>query len=317
MTESIQIGRPISRVLTILDLITFSQKGEKRTTNTYTSYSRNLQGFIEKNKLTLETMKPLHAKAFIQEMGKYDPKTSTYLEMNTAASYKRFMRTLFNNLGRTEDAKMLRNNLRDVQPINKFRVDIPTEEIYKLIQVTLEDKKCHYSKELAFAFSTMAFDGLRPSEALGTYFSDIDVLNKKISLVRHINERYFPKATKVSDQASVIPLSDFSLHLFLTFSSEANSKRILPISYFTLRERFKKYIQKAEVKDREGNKITPHKLRHVFGHLWRNSKGDLQILKEILRHSDIRITMLYSAPTNTEITSEFEKTINSNIHTGN
>ena len=318
MTEAIQIGRPISRVLTIPDLITFSQKGEKRTSNTYTSYSRNLQNFLEKNKLTLETMKPLHAKAFIQIMGQYDSKTSTYLEMNTAASYKRFMRTLFNNLGRTEDSKMLRNNLRDVQPINKFKVDIPTEEIYKLIQVILEDKKNSYAKQLAFALSTMSFDGLRPSEALGTYYSDIDVANKKISLVRHLNERYFPKATKVSDPASVIPLSDFSLHLFLTFASVDESKnlnkRILPISYETLRTRFGKYIIKADVVDREGNKVTPHKMRHVFGHLWRNSKGDLQILKEILRHSDIRITMLYSAPTNTEITSEFEKTINDNIH---
>jgi hypothetical protein len=47
----------------------------------------------------------------------------------------------------------------------------------------------------------MSFDGLRPSEALGTYFSDIDVADKKITLVRHQNERYFPKATKVSDPA--------------------------------------------------------------------------------------------------------------------
>lgn len=99
--------------------------------------------------------------------------------MNTAASYKRFMRTLFNNLGRTEDSKMLRNNLRDVSPINKFKVDIPTEEIYKLIQVTLEDKRCSYSKELAFAFSIMAFEGFRPSEALGCTLAMLTLQTKK------------------------------------------------------------------------------------------------------------------------------------------
>jgi integrase/recombinase XerD len=320
MTETLVInnrGRPISRILTIPDLISFSYKGEKRTTNTYTSYCRNLQGFLERNKLTLETMKPLHAKAFIQEMGQYDPQTSTYLEMNTAASYKRFMRTLFNNLGREADAKMLRNNNRDVSPIDKFKINIPTEEIYKLIQVTLEDKKCNYSKELAFAFSLMAFEGFRPSETLGLYFSDVDVANKKVSLVRHLNEKYFPKATKVSDTPIINPLSEFCLHLFLAFASSDTSKvneRILQIGYCTFKTRFYKYIKTAEVKDIEGNKITPHKMRHVFGHLWRNNKGDLQVLKELLRHSDIKITMLYSAPTNTEITSEFDKTINDNIH---
>lgn len=139
--------------------------------------------------------------------------------MNTAASYKRFMRTLFNNLGREADAKMLRNNNRDVSPIDKFKVDIPTEEIYKLIQVTLEDKRCYYAKELAFAFSLMAFEGFRPSEALGLYFSDVDVENKKVSLVRHLNEKYFPKATKVLDAPIINPLSDFSLHLFSAFAS--------------------------------------------------------------------------------------------------
>lgn len=312
MTET--VGRPIKRTLINPDLIAFSQKGEKKTTSTYTSYSRNLESFLEKNHLTLETLKPLHAKAFIQEMGKYNQKTSSYEEMNTAASYKRFMRTLWNNLGRSEDAKILQHNLRDVASINKFKVDIPTSEIYKLIQYALDDMKCLYRLRFAFALSAMAFDGLRPAEALGLYYEDVDIPNKKLILVRHPNERYFPKATKVTDPAVSIPICDFTLELFLSIAPSETDKHIIPISYETLRTRFENYITRAGIVDREGNKITPHKMRHVFGHLWRNNKGDLQILKEIMRHSDIRITMLYSAPTDTEITTEFERTINSNIH---
>jgi hypothetical protein len=48
-------------------------------------------------------------------------------------------------------------------------------------------------------------------------------------------------------------------------------------------------------------------------HLWRSNKGDLQMLKEVMRHSDIRITMIYSTPSTGEINSEFEKTINVNL----
>jgi integrase len=307
MTETVQMpkinGRPISRVLTTLDLITFSQKSEKRTTSTYTSYCRNLEGFLERNHLTLETVKSLHAKAFIQEMGGYDSKLG-YDSINSACAYKRFMRTLFTSLGRKDDSKWLRDNLKDVQPVNKFKVDIPTSEILKLIEVT------EYP-ELQFAWSVMAFDGLRPGEVLGLYYTDVDVEGKVINLQRHEGEPYFPKSRKVSDAVTPIPLNDFSISLFKQLPSI--SKRVVPCSYKTLKAKFYKYIELAEVKDKEGNKITPHKLRHVFGHLWRNNKGDLQVLKEMLRHSDIRVTMLYSAPTKNEITSEFEKTINLNI----
>jgi len=72
-------------------------------------------------------------------------------------------------------------------------------------------------------------------------------------------------------------------------------------------------VKQAGVKDREGNKITPHKMRHVFGHLWRRQKGDLPVLKEIMRHSDIQVTMGYSAPSKGEVNSEFQATINANM----
>jgi integrase len=309
--ETLTIGRPRSRELTTLELITFSQKGERRTADTYSSYARNLEAFLEEHNLTLQTLTPLSAKAFIQEMGKFVAGKG-YEAINTAVAYKRFMRTLLTSIGRKDDSKWLRDNLKDIQPLNKFKVDIPTEQILKLIEVTQNDKANSYSPELALGWSLMAFDGLRPGEILGIYFGDVNKQSKTISLQRHEGERYFPKSTKVGEEPATIPLNDFSLSLF-TYLPDMLSKRVIPISYKTMRKWFYHYAEKAEVVDREGNKVTPHKMRHVFGHLWRNNKGDLQVLKEIMRHSDIRITMIYSAPSTGEVNNEFEKTINNNI----
>jgi integrase len=303
-------GRPISRQLTIPELITFSNKSERRTSSTYRSYCRNLERFLENNWSSLREMNSLDAKAFIQEMGGYDPKTSQYKVMNTAVAYKRFMRALFNSLGRRNDSKWLRDNMKDVQPLNKFRVNIPIKQILKLIEITQSDKDNTHSQEYAFGWSLMAFDGLRPGEILGIYFSDLDLENKYINLERHKGEEYFPKATKVGDPAAPIPLNDFSIHLFGLVNKREPNTRVIPVSYKTLRKWFYRYCKKAEVEDKEGNRITLHKMRHVFGHLWRNNKGDLQVLKEVMRHSDIRITMIYSAPSKGEIGSEFEKTVN-------
>ena len=312
--EAVSVGgRPIKRELTIPELITFSQKSERRTSSTYKSYCRNLEAFLDKNWLTLDEMKSLHAKAFIQEMGGYDPKTSHYEAMNSAVAYKRFMRALFNSLGRRDDSLWLRNNMKEVQPQNKFRVDIPTEQVLRLIEVTQDDKKHPYSQEFALGWSLMAFDGLRPGEALGFYFGDIDLENKQINLQRHEGEKYFPKSTKVGDPATPIPLNDFSIYLFSLANKREPNSRVIPVSYKTLRKWFYRYCEKAGVEDKEGNKVTLHKMRHVFGHLWRNNKGDLQVLKEVMRHSDIRITMIYSAPSTGEISSEFEQTININL----
>ena len=317
--ETVTIGRPIGYELTIPELIAFSQKSEKTTTSTYTSFARNLEKYLNEHHLTLETLTPLSAKVFIQQMGKWSPENNNYEEMNTAALYKKYLLSFFASLGKKEHGKWIKANLKEVKFVSHFKVDIPTEQILRLIDTAYNDKRvnAHYQQQIAFGISIMAFDGLRPAESLGLYYSDIDWENKQVNLVRHPNEKYHPKAVKVGDPAGPIPINDFSLSLLRSFTSEGEvnepNKRIIPISYTTYRKRFLRYVKEAEVVDKEGNKVTPHKMRHVLGHLWRRQKGDLQVLKEILRHSDIRITMGYSAPSKGEVSSEFQATINANM----
>jgi integrase len=310
--EIVTIGRPISYDLTIPELIAFSQKSERTTTSTYTSCARNLERFLNEKHLTLETLTPLSAKVFIQQMGKWSAETNSYEAMNTAALYKKYLLAFFASLGKTDFVKWIKSNLKEVKFVSHFKVDIPTEEILRLIDTAFNDKRknARYKKQIAFGISIMAFDGLRPAESLGLYYSDIDWVNKQVNIVRHPNEKYHPKAVKVGDPTVPIPLNEFSFHLLRTFTSEENDSdvRIIPVSYTTYRKRFLRYVNEAEVEDREGNKLTPHKMRHVFGHLWRNRGGDLQILKEIMRHSDIRITMGYSAPSKGEVNEAFEAT---------
>lgn len=301
------LGRPVSYELSNPDLIRFSNKTEARTRQTYTSCARNFQRYLDENNLTLETLKPLDMQDFIKQMGKWTPQEG-YVQMNTAALYKKFLLAFFASLRMKEQIKDLKNITREVKFISHFKVDIAITSILKLIEVTAKE-----DRELAFGFSLMAFDGLRPSEALGLYYSDINLEEKTIALQRH-EGKYFPKATKLGDPAVTIPLNDFSLELFKYIPKVVNADtRIIPISYKTFRKRFYKYVNEAQVEDKEGNKVTPHKLRHVFGHLWRNRGGDLQVLKEVMRHSDIRITMIYSAPSSGEVKSEFEQIINQEL----
>jgi len=167
--EPLAVSRPISYGLTIPELISFSQKSEKTTTATYTSCARNLEQCLNAHNLTVETLTPLAAKVFIQQMGEYSNQTNSYDKMNTAALYKKYILAFFASLGKTGYVKWLKGNLKEVKFVQHFKVDIPTEEILRLIDTALIDKRKNASckKQIAFGISIMAFDGLRPAESLG------------------------------------------------------------------------------------------------------------------------------------------------------
>jgi len=153
----------------------------------------------------------------------------------------------------------------------------------------------------------MAFDGLRPGEVLGLFYEDIDLEKKLVRLLRREGEIYFPKCAKVGQPAKTIPLNDLSAELYKRLPYKRGT-RILPFSYKTLRKWFMRYVTQAGITRRE-YRVTPHKLRHFFGHFWLKRKGDIRTLQKLLRHSNINYTLIYTAPTDAEVKTEFEKVV--------
>ena len=168
----------------------FIEGKEWRTQETYSSYGKNLENYLQSRNKTLATVTPLEVKAFIYEAG---TNAKGKLVMNTAASYKRFMATLLSSLGRKDVVEWLKKNTREVKRIDKFKVDLTLEEMLELIDVTEQPM-------FKFAWSIMAFNNFRPGEALGLYYSDVDTTAKTVRLVRHEGERYFPKGMKTRRQ---------------------------------------------------------------------------------------------------------------------
>ena len=285
----------IIRQLTIQELIVFASGKSKRTGRTYTSYGRNLEEYLHKNNLTLQAMTSLDVKIFLQQMGKFDG-AEEYLAINTGAAYKRYLNMLMNSIGRDDVVDWIQRNTKEIHHEDKFKVDLTLEEILRLIKVTEKPM-------LKLAWSLMAFDGLRAGECLGLYFSDVDVNAKTINLERHKGEEYFPKSMKENKKIT-IPLNEFSLSLFGQIPKK--DRRIIPFSYKTLRKWFNQCVAQAEIRRKE-YPITMHKLRHFFGHYWMHHKGEIQILKKVLRHSSLDYTLIYSNPSDVETKEEFAK----------
>jgi integrase len=275
------------------DLVVFAEGKEQRTKNNYLNYGKKLDLFLQKERLQLRELKPVDAKKFILWAG---TNKKGKLVMNTAAVYKQYLCSVVRFVDRKDIADYIRTNTREIKKEAKFKVDLKLDEVLKLIEVTDNIK-------LKLAWSLFSFDGLRAGEVLGLHYGDIDLEKKVILLLRREGEKHFPKGMKVNQQPKSIPLNGISAELFKRLP--LSNGIILPISYKTLRKWFIRYAAQAGIANKT-YPITMHKLRHFFAHYWRQHKGDIQVLKQVMRHSDIRYTMLYSEPTDKEIKSEFE-----------
>lgn len=266
----------------------FNQGKSRSTEQTYNSLSKNLHEYLTSKNLSLESMQPIHVKEFI-----YMQKAQ-----NSKATYKRFLSALFRFVGRKDLVEYIKSSMKEVKSEEKFTVDLTLKEVLRLIAVTGPVEK-------KLAWSLMAFDGLRPGEVLGLWNEDFDLTHEKVILKKREGEKYGPKGMKPEDKPKTVPLNPVSLSLYKQLKKRP--RRVVPISYKTLRKWFNRYVKQAGIS--RSYPITMHKLRHFFGHFWTRQKGNIRILKEVMRHSKIEYTLLYTAPSEREIGDEFSKVV--------
>jgi integrase len=268
----------------------FVEGKAENTRKTYLSLAKSLESFLTENGLSLEEATPLHFKTWI----------TSFPTANSKASAKRFLCALLKFLGYHEQLNSLKSLLREIKPdFSRFRVDLTLQEVLSLIEA------CPPT-QYKFAVSLMAFNGLRVSEVLGLYWEDIDVKRRLITLRKREGETYGAKGMTPLDKPITIPLNPISHKLFLQLYSESGNHegRILPISYKTFLKWFYRYTEGVLNKP---YRITPHKLRHFFAHLWLTRRGSLVKLKAMLRHKRLETTMIYAEPSEAELSHEFRR----------
>ncbi|SJZ60035.1 tyrosine recombinase XerC [Selenihalanaerobacter shriftii] len=137
--------------------------------------------------------------------------------------------------------------------------------------------------------------GLRVSELTNLNLENIDFQDKSIKFYgKGSKERYVPVHTDV--------IQSIQEHLIYRDTIQPNNKdarkalflsnRGNRINVRTVQIMVKKYAKKAGV--RNASKITPHKLRHTFASMLYKQTKDLRVLQELLGHSDISTTQIYT-----------------------
>ncbi len=176
------------------------------------------------------------------------------------------------------------NNLPNLKKEKKLPVILSKEEIEMLISAT---KNINHRLIIQIGYSA----GLRVSEIINLKWQDIDFDRNLIHLKRAKGKKDRIVMLSLKVKAGLMNLTPLKeRYVFLTNRNGKYTQRTI-----------QKIIKNAATKAGIRKSITPHTLRHSFAtHLLENGT-DIRYIRDLLGHSDISTTLIYTKVSNKNI----------------
>ena len=176
------------------------------------------------------------------------------------------------------------------------------DEVDKLLDIDLVDNYAYRNKAmLELLYAT----GLRVSELVNLKVYDINL------------EEAIIKTMGKGSKERIIPLGDYALSALRIYIEEYRSslfkKEINDYLFLNnhgkkmTRQGFFKIIKKIAYEKGISKEISPHTLRHSFATHMLKHGADLRIIQELLGHSDVSTTQIYTHVSNEELENTFKK----------
>ena len=286
------------------DYLRYSQVERGLSNNTITAYRQDLTSFIsflQKENLTFWPTQAVDIDAFLAEQRDQKKATSSISRLIT--SLRKFYQWL------------VRQNIQKLNPM--LEIDSPKKRRTLPVALTVNEvnnllEQPDTKKQLGLRdralLETLYATGIRVSELINLKFTD---LHEELKLVK-----VFGKGSK----ERLIPISEVALSWIDSYKEKVRDPLILKIGkntdFIFLNNRggsltrqavwqiIKHYCKMAGIQ----KNVTPHTLRHTFAtHLLENG-ADLRVVQEILGHSDISTTQIYTNLSQKHILQVYEKT---------
>jgi integrase/recombinase XerD len=175
---------------------------------------------------------------------------------------------------------------------------LPDDDLSKLMDYLNGKKtKNHYHRIKSLGIKLMVYGGLRISEVLKLTLSDIKISDEVNDAGERDMYEIRLRDTKSGEEQEILIRKEYIDEDLTYFKSVIGEKEYIfkgvgskePINRTNFYTSVKKLLQKLGI-DKSGL----HLFRHTFAvQLYRNT-GDVMALKETLRHSDIKTTMIYT-----------------------
>lgn len=269
--------------------------------NTIIAYISDLKKFsiylddsFQINKI--EELSKEHIRLYLKELGK----------TNTSASITRklvSLRMFFNFLIKEKIIDVNIISDFDLPKINKkLPVILSTTEMQEILEtIKIND---HISCRNRCMLELMYATGLRVSELINLNVSSI---NLYIGYIKVIGK---------GDKERIVPIGEIAkiiLDIYLNQYRDKFIKKESSLLFFNnhgnklSREEFYIILKQVINKTSINKKISPHTIRHSFAtHLLENG-ADLRSIQELLGHSDISTTTIYTHISNQKIKNEYQQ----------
>lgn len=280
----------------INEFIDYLRFEKKYSDNTISSYARDLNTANKYIKKEFNQLTKKDIQDYIQLLSKKKSASSVSRNISTLKSFYKFL----------ELNKYIKINPLStiINPKTKQKLPkvLSEAEVNTLLDINLKNDFDYRNKAM---LELMYSSGLRVSELINLMVNDIDLNN---SLVR-----IFGKGSK----ERIIPLNDYvteALRNYILYyrknffkNGENNYLFLNNHGKKMTRQGFFKILQKIAKEKNIKSELSPHTLRHSFAsHLLKHG-ADLRSIQELLGHSDISTTQIYTHITSESLQKNYEQ----------
>lgn len=267
---------------------------KKYSENTIESYKNDLNKTVKLTNKDFRKLTKKEIQNLIQNIAKTESEASTARYISTLKSFYKFLE-IYKNINHNPMSNI--NTPKKAKTLPKV---LSEEEINKLLDINLKTDFDYRNKAM---LELMYSSGLRVSELINLNVNDVDLTN---SLVR-----IFGKGSK----ERIIPLNDYarealnnyiSNHRFNLFKKGENNYLFLNNHGNKMtRQGFFKILKKLALEKNIKTELSPHTIRHSFAtHLLKHG-ADLRSIQELLGHSDISATQIYTHISNEKLKENY------------
>lgn len=274
---------------------------EKRlSSNTYDSYAFDLECFKNYfNNKKIDNIKENDIVLYLEYL-----KEEKKLSARSIERHLTTIRGLFKYLVKMDIIKYdITKNIDNLKIGKHLPMTLTIDEVNKLMDVSLDNPFNYRTKAM---LEVMYGSGLRVSELVNLTLNDIDLYNDTILV--------HGKGSK----ERIVPLGDYAKEYLAKYLEVRNSlikrKNGNPDKLFLnnhgkpiTRNGFNFLLSKLLKEKGIEKEVTPHTLRHSFATHMLDNGADLRTIQELLGHSDIVTTRIYTHVSKKQIQSNYDK----------
>lgn len=279
--------------------LTYEKRYPETTVNSYMNALIKYQEFINEKKIKYKTINRDEIREYLKFLD--ENKYSKNSISQTLSALRSFYSFLVNNGTITSNQFRLIRNPKKEKHLPNFLQPDELQEIFDSIELeTPLGIRNRLIIELLYA------TGLRVSELVNLEIGDIDKSNHEIRVVGK------------GDKERIVFFGEYALKFLNMYQKEARPKLLNgkkedililnkdgdPITSRGIEVIIDKIVKEAALK----HNISPHVIRHTFATDMLNNGADLKSVQELLGHSSLSTTQIYTHITNERLRSVYLKT---------